>query len=150
MASTTYRQELPPPKGYEKINYQRVPVKPAWPLSVKIGIVVAIQVYGIYRFKIAKQICEDETIEEKAGRACLIPMMLAERDRNRLKDFKRLHEYEKELMKDVPGWIPGTLWGEPVFKTVGPNEYYTPIEEEVYAHSSWFDKHRARNVGRFQ
>lgn len=42
-------------------------------------------------------------------------------------------EYEKEIMKDVPGWIPGTYYGSPVYHQ---RQFWTdPAAEEFWAHS---------------
>lgn len=45
-----------------------------------------------------------------------------------------LREEERELMKDHPGWIVGTLYGEPLFKTIGKNEMPDLGLVSFYAH----------------
>jgi hypothetical protein len=40
---------------------------------------------------------------------------LAETDRIYLKHLRALRDEERELMKDVPGWQVGTLFGEPIY-----------------------------------
>lgn len=42
---------------------------------------------------------------------------------------------EAKLMKDVEGWEVGTLFGTPVYNTVGANEWigYSPMS--YYAHT---------------
>ncbi len=42
---------------------------------------------------------------------------------------------EEEVMKDVPGWVVGTWYGEPVYFTMSDG-WYDPSEMEVYAHST--------------
>jgi len=50
--------------------------------------------------------------------------------------LKRLHwnrEQEEQLMKDVKGWEVGTYYGEPIYKTIDPNETWVdPIFEDFY------------------
>lgn len=38
-------------------------------------------------------------------------------------------------MKNVPGWKVGTLYGEPLYKTIGDN-IIDPISLEYYAHAN--------------
>lgn len=45
-----------------------------------------------------------------------------------------LREEERELMKNKPGWVVGTLFGEPIFKTLGKNELNDVHIHEYYAH----------------
>lgn len=50
-----------------------------------------------------KQIVRDE-IEMRSAKMAIYPMLLAERDREFLKQLRRNRDAEAELMKDVPGW----------------------------------------------
>lgn len=142
MSSTTYRQELPPPKGYQKIIYERVPLKAPWPTWQKLLVCALGLGYGAVMYKIRKMHLEDELIERRAAKLALYPLMLAENDRAKLNDLKKLRDQEAELMKDVPGWEVGTWFGDPVYKTLGPNDYYEVTPIEAYVHTSpWnFDK----------
>lgn len=38
--------------------------------------------------------------------------------------FRRLRDEEEKLMKDVPGWEVGKYKGDPIYKTLGPDEWY--------------------------
>ncbi len=74
-------------------------------------------------------------LEDDEGRQCLEPLLIAENDRLLLWQMRRNREEENELMKDVPGWVTGTWFGEPIYKS-NPNfdEWIQPSHLEVYAH----------------
>lgn len=38
-------------------------------------------------------------------------------------------------MKNVPGWKVGTLFGDPLYKTIG-NNIIDPVSPEYYAHTN--------------
>lgn len=66
-------------------------------------------------------------------------MLIAERDREYLKQVKRNRDEEAELMKNVPGWVVGTYYGEPIFKTK-PDDYLREgTWDELNAHASWWN-----------
>lgn len=64
-----------------------------------------------------------------------------------LKQLRFNREEEEKLMKDVPGWVLGTIWGQPVFHTVDKNdlppvsgvEYYTHQHPEKRLEYYWAD-----------
>ena len=74
-------------------------------------------------------------LEDDEGRQSLEPLLIAEKDRLLLWQMRRNREEENQLMKDVPGWVTGTWFGESVFKS-NPNydEWIQPNHYEVYAH----------------
>lgn len=43
-------------------------------------------------------------IEMRSSKMAIYPMLLAERDREYLKQLRRNRDAEAELMRDVPGW----------------------------------------------
>lgn len=55
-----------------------------------------------------KQIKKNE-IEMRSAKMAIYPMLLAERDREYLKQLRRNRDAEAELMRDVPGWEVSTL-----------------------------------------
>ena len=61
-------------------------------------------------------------LEDASAVAALEPMLLAERDRELLKQLRKNRAAEAELMKDVPGWEVGTWFGQPVYRTLSDNE----------------------------
>ena len=57
------------------------------------------------------------------------------------------YDEEKELMKDVPGWKVGTLYGEPIYHT---RKNKLPQMRELMAHTyiGAFKKRRDENITR--
>ena len=55
-------------------------------------------------------------IEKKSGMLAIQPLMLAERDREFLKQLRKNRDAEEKLMKDVEGWEVGTFYGHKVYK----------------------------------
>jgi hypothetical protein len=49
--------------------------------------------------------------------------------------IKELRDKENEVMKDVPGWVTGTWYGEPVYFTMG-DKWWDPTQFEFFAHSA--------------
>lgn len=63
-------------------------------------------------------------------------MLLAEKDREYLKQLRRNREEERDLMKNVEGWKVGTLYGEPVYKNqTGEETLFRPVINEYYVHA---------------
>lgn len=50
-----------------------------------------------------------------------------------LKHIRRCRDEESEVMKNVPGWKTGTLWGEPVYHNVR-GRFITPNLDEQLLH----------------
>ena len=53
-----------------------------------------------------------------------------------LKRLRANRDEENELMKDVPGWKTGTLYGQPVYHNVR-DRFIEPSHKEFLAHISW-------------
>ncbi len=88
-------------------------------------------------------------LEDDEGRQSLEPLQQAESDRLLLWQLRKNRDAENELMKDVPGWVTGTWFGEPLYKT-NPNleKWIQPTYPEVYSHvrkrdltNHMFDRH---------
>jgi NADH dehydrogenase (ubiquinone) 1 alpha subcomplex subunit 13 len=62
-------------------------------------------------------------VENRSGKLATLPLLMAERDREYLKQLRRNRDEEADLMKNVPGWVVGTWYGEPIFKTK-PNDAF--------------------------
>lgn len=59
---------------------------------------------AIYLYNLTyKQIVRDK-IEMRSAKMAIYPMLLAERDREYLKQLRRNRDAEEKLMADVPGW----------------------------------------------
>lgn len=65
-----------------------------------------------------------------------------------LKYLRRIRDEEADLMKDVPGWEVGTLFGEPVYHTIPEDQYQEPFYDELILHADP-DKHVMRTLRRF-
>lgn len=85
-------------------------------------------------------------IEMRSARNVIYALLLAERDREYLKQLRRNRDEEAELMKDVKGWEVGTWYGEPVFKTVPKDKFLDPSFQEFYVHSSYKDMAKRKNT----
>ena len=135
MSSTPYKQELPPPGGFGRVHYERVPHK-----SMISGKTIALAMGISYTigFLAVKQAAKDrirDQRETKSAQNALQPFLLAERDRTLLKQMRKNRDYEAELMKDVEGWEVGTLYGTPVYNTVAENDWVPPSPDSYYAHN---------------
>ena len=57
-----------------------------------------------------------QEVEMKSASLAITPLMLAERDREFLKQLRKNRDAEEKLMKDVEGWEVGTFYGHKVYK----------------------------------
>lgn len=65
---------------------------------------IGMTIGSIYLYNITyKRILKDE-IEMRSAKMAIYPALLAERDREYLKQLRRNRDAEAELMRDVPGW----------------------------------------------
>lgn len=67
----------------------------------------------------------------------LQPLLIAERDREFLKQLNRNRAEEGRLMANVEGWEVGTWYGEPVFKTLPKDKLVEPMFKEFYVHAPY-------------
>lgn len=66
--------------------------------------ITAMTIGGLYLYNLNyKKILKHE-IELRSSKMAIYPMLLAERDREYLKQLRRNRDAEAELMKNVPGW----------------------------------------------
>lgn len=65
-------------------------------------LAVTIGGLGIY-YLTAKKVKRDE-IEMRSAQNVIFPVLIAERDREFLRQLRRNRDEEAELMKNVPGW----------------------------------------------
>lgn len=80
---------------------------------------------------------EREDIEMRSGRLALYPLIHAEVDREFLKQLRRNRDEETKLMKNVPGWVVGTWYGEPIFKTTPKDTLPDPHWQDFCAHADY-------------
>ncbi|XP_063704584.1 NADH dehydrogenase [ubiquinone] 1 alpha subcomplex subunit 13 [Culicoides brevitarsis] len=127
-------QDLPPEGGYEKIVYKRVPVKTYFSGRQMFIGYVGITIGALYLFYLNDKKLHCEDIENRSAVNVLYPILLAERDREYLKQLRRNRDEEAELMKNVKGWEVGTWYGEPVYKLLPKDTLVDPHFSDFYAH----------------
>ncbi|EPQ28255.1 uncharacterized protein PFL1_04082 [Pseudozyma flocculosa PF-1] len=102
-----FRQDLPPQGGYQPIRYKRnLPGKNPSGIAV-FGAMFAICGYGFY--KVGQGNLEQRELKRERAwsRIHLIPMLMAEADRDAYRREQAQLAREKEIMKDVPDWEAG-------------------------------------------
>ncbi|KAG7176666.1 NADH dehydrogenase [ubiquinone] 1 alpha subcomplex subunit 13-like [Homarus americanus] len=75
-----------------------------------------------------------QDVEMRSGRLAIEPLLLAERDREFLKQIRRNRNEEEKLMANVEGWEVGKYYDEPIYKTVKEDRFIDPIIPEYYVH----------------
>ncbi|KAK7470359.1 hypothetical protein VKT23_001786 [Stygiomarasmius scandens] len=105
--SAPFRQDMPPAGGFEAVKYKRnLPFRGPGGL-VFLGGVLAVSGFGFYRY--GQGILEKRELQrEKAwSRIHLVPLLMAEGDRDGYRRQQAALAREREIMKDVPGWEAG-------------------------------------------
>ncbi|KAI0796938.1 B16.6 subunit of GRIM-19, NADH:ubiquinone oxidoreductase [Abortiporus biennis] len=118
-----YRQDMPPAGGFEAVKYKRnLPFRGPSGLVI-LGGVTAVCAYGFYR--LGKGNLEKRELEREKtwSRIHLVPLLLAEGDRDAYRREQAAIAREKEIMKDVKGWEAG--------KSVYNNPKYRPADSIV-------------------
>ncbi|XP_053612033.1 NADH dehydrogenase [ubiquinone] 1 alpha subcomplex subunit 13 [Plodia interpunctella] len=136
-------QDLPPPGGYKPIPYKRIPATKYFSGYFMFAGYLGMTFGGLYLYNINYQRIKRDEIELRSAKMAIYPMLLAERDREYLKQLRRNRDAEAELMRDVPGWEVGTWYGEPIYKLVPRDKLVEPIFHEYYAHADpkeWFKR----------
>ncbi|KAL3311063.1 NADH dehydrogenase 1 alpha subcomplex subunit 13 ndufa13/GRIM19 [Cichlidogyrus casuarinus] len=110
-----FKQDMPPSGGYNPIN-----VFPKKKSLIKHAIWIlpsmwAITYGGIAYARYDKEKAFTKRREDEENRIALTPFLLAEQQRMHLKQLVKNRDYEKELMKDVPGWELGKWFDKPVY-----------------------------------
>ncbi|KAF8514815.1 GRIM-19 [Hysterangium stoloniferum] len=98
---------MPPPGGFQALKYKRnLPFRGPSGLMIFAGV-LAVTGYGFYRVGLGN-LEKRELAREKAwSRIHLVPLLLAEGDRDAYRRQQAALEREREIMKDVKGWEPG-------------------------------------------
>ncbi|KZT06398.1 GRIM-19 [Laetiporus sulphureus 93-53] len=109
---------MPPPGGFEAIKYKRnLPLRGPSGLVI-LGGVTAVCAYGFYR--VGKGNLERRELQREKiwSRIHLVPLLLAEGDRDAYRRQQAALEREKEIMKDVPGWEAGkSVYNNPRYRS---------------------------------
>ncbi|TFK68189.1 hypothetical protein BDN72DRAFT_769652 [Pluteus cervinus] len=98
---------MPPPGGFEAVKYKRnLPFRGPSAL-VLLGTVTAICGYGFYR--VGKGNLEKRELQREKvwSRIHLVPLLMAEGDRDAYRREQAALARERLIMKDVEGWEPG-------------------------------------------
>ena len=73
----------------------------------------------------------------KSASLAITPLMLAERDREFLKQLRRNRDAEEKLMKDVEGWEVGTFYGHKVYKVKTAHSSISPCSNYIMLADHW-------------
>ncbi|KAH6915100.1 GRIM-19 [Coprinopsis sp. MPI-PUGE-AT-0042] len=105
--ASPFRQDMPPAGGFEAVKYKRNLPTRGPGAYVILGGVTAICAYGFYR--LGKGNLEKRELEREKvwSRIHLVPMLMAEGDRDLYRRQQASLAREREIMKDVPGWEVG-------------------------------------------
>lgn len=98
---------MPPAGGFEAIKYKRnLPSRGPGAYAI-LGGVTAICAYGFYR--VGKGNLEKQELQRERvwSRIHLVPLLMAEGDRDAYRRQQAALAREKAIMKDVPGWEAG-------------------------------------------
>jgi len=126
--SVPYRQDMPPAGGFEAVKYKRnLPFRGSSGVVI-LGGVTAICAYGFYRLGLGNLERRELQRENVWSRLHLVPLLLAEGDRDTYRRQQAALEREREIMKDVKGWEAG--------KSVYNNPRYQPVDSIVVLRAS--------------
>lgn len=92
---------------------------------------------GLYVYYLTHKEITRDAIEMRSGRHAILPLLLAERDREYLKQIRRNRDEEANLMANVADWKVGTWYGEPIYKTKPADKFYDPSYKEFYGQTSF-------------
>jgi len=133
-------QDMPPQGGFSKIIFERVPAQRFWTGRRMFGLALFGHFIPIAYYLKSSFPREQRHLLETAGaKEVCATFWRAEKDRLLLQQMRKNRDYEAELMKDVPGWVVGTWYGERIYKTIGRQDWEHPWVEELYAHGDKSD-----------
>lgn len=119
-------QDLPPPGGFAAINVERTQPKPLIRQGTLFVISVGITIFGLNYLREWRKRYRILRMEQQEHYIATVPFIYAEMERKFLINLYKMREQERELMKDHPGWVLGTLYGEKPFKTL-PKDTLPPV-----------------------
>ncbi|BES87717.1 unnamed protein product [Nesidiocoris tenuis] len=136
MATAARKQDGPPPGGYKPLDFSRVPARSVIGAKSLIAGYLAMSGAAFYLyFQNYKKIHRDD-VEVRSSMMAITPLLMAEHDREYLKQLRRNRDEEAKLMANVKGWETGKYKGEPIFKTLPPDTLVKPIPLEYFAHGT--------------
>ncbi|KAI0089055.1 GRIM-19 [Irpex rosettiformis] len=115
--SAPYRQDMPPAGGFPQIKYKRnLPFRGPSGIVI-LGGVTAVCAYGFYRVGLGNLEKRELQREKAWSRIHLVPLLLAEGDRDAYRRQQAALAREKEIMKDVKGWEAGkSVYHDPRYR----------------------------------
>ncbi|CAG2160619.1 unnamed protein product [Oppiella nova] len=129
-----FKQEMPPKGGYAEIHFTRVIPQKLFKNWSLMAMHIGMTCYAVYYLKRRKRYMGKLSVERFDHYNAIEPLLQAERDRAYLRHMRYNREVERELMKDVPDWKVGTLWGRPIYSTLPPGALPDVHVTEWYAH----------------
>ncbi|KAF8969415.1 GRIM-19 [Flammula alnicola] len=104
--------------GFEAIKYKRnLPFRGPGAYVI-LGGVTGICAYGFYRLGKGNLERRELQREKMWSRIHLIPLLMAEGDRDAYRRQEAMNAREREIMKDVPGWEAGkSVYNNPKYHT---------------------------------
>lgn len=69
-----------------------------------LGSYAVITAAGMYVYYLTAKQIKREEIENRSAQNVIYPLLIAERDREFLKQLRRNRDEEAKLMANVPGW----------------------------------------------
>ncbi|KAJ2808175.1 hypothetical protein H4R20_000978 [Coemansia guatemalensis] len=101
------KQDMPPSGGFKAFRYERRLPKRGPSGIGMFAICGSIMAYGWYRVYLGLDERRELEREKVWSRIYLTPMLIAEADRDEYRRRCAAVEREREIMKDIPGWVPG-------------------------------------------
>ncbi|NP_001165799.1 NADH dehydrogenase [ubiquinone] 1 alpha subcomplex subunit 13 [Nasonia vitripennis] len=133
-----FTQDMPPKGGYGPINWERLKLKTVFNWKLTVALWAGASVIGFTGYFFNYKQVKREELEMRSARNCLLPILMAERDRAFLKQLRINRDEERELMKNVPEWDVGTYFREPIYITM-PDKFHSPDYFEFMAHADYID-----------
>ncbi|KAL3145844.1 hypothetical protein ABBQ38_015216 [Trebouxia sp. C0009 RCD-2024] len=100
-------QDGPPPGGFPSVRYARR-IPSTGPAGFTLFAVTAsIMAYGFIKVGQTNHEKRAAKAEKKAARFAIMPILQAEEDRRYVRAQEEFSRKEKELMKNVPGYVIG-------------------------------------------
>jgi NADH dehydrogenase (ubiquinone) 1 alpha subcomplex subunit 13 len=104
----TPNQEMPPPGGFKPVKFVKngpaTRGPPGWSLFLGTFLVTSV---GYYLVGQHNKNHREVAREERENRIALLPFLQAEADVEYLEQEKHILEKERQVMKNVPGWVAG-------------------------------------------
>ncbi|KZV69881.1 hypothetical protein PENSPDRAFT_652020 [Peniophora sp. CONT] len=98
---------MPPPGGFGQVQYKRNLSLRGPSGIVILGGMLALTIYGFHRVALGRAERQELEREKAWSRIHLVPMLLAEGDRDAFRRTQAALAREKLIMKDVEGWEAG-------------------------------------------